>query len=394
MDGTAVTFDKVFVLGPVDRAAIPPSGAIEMIASDTVAGTGHLPVDEAIRWVRDRKQRTERALLLTDRDLFIPECASLFGFADVKHRVALVSTARLATTDVEQTRRRVQNAIQHEAAHLDGLRHCRRHCLMRAATDATELDARPMQPCGYCPRPLSMLPKIAIVLGVAWMVTLFAGRFIDRVPLRPREAPAIPALISGTFAEVPWDPADLFARPVSVIAQDLGRAVVERAPIVTDVTLPPGLDAAALTRLASASTSVLFRTPYDAPVVHVHVLELRTQRDDLAATLGCGPLARGTAYDTCHVRRDDADVHLLTAGAERPGRRAIVVYSPAASGRDMAERLAASVGTGGGLLRDADISVMLHSLPAQLPAGLTMQTLIVSNLHRVPESVERLTSWI
>jgi hypothetical protein len=91
-------------------------------------------------------------LIVTDRDLAMPGCASLFGYADRARRIAVISTNRLDDlVGTEQLRSRVHNAIAHEWGHLRGLSHCRSaRCVMRPAREPEDLDRRPETLCPRC----------------------------------------------------------------------------------------------------------------------------------------------------------------------------------------------------------------------------------------------------
>jgi predicted Zn-dependent protease len=388
--GPMRAFDAVAVLGTIDAAVIPRGRTIDTADSAQALGaSGRLDVDAAIAWARRHRARGERVLLLTDRDLFIPEVGSLFGFADRKSSVAIVSTYRLAAGDAGQLRHRVTNAIAHEAGHLDGLKHCQRSCLMRPAAEPADLDTRPLTPCGRCPRRWTWITKSAIAFFVLLLTVEVATRVLEwRAP--PRVAPAIPVVLTATFAEFPRDPDAVFSRPVTMVAQILNGA--EERSRLAIVPFPPGLTPVTLSPFATAITSAIFRTVEPRPLVYVHVLELRLDTPDVPSALGCAMPANTTAaYRSCHVGRDGSDVHVVMP---RAGGKAIVVFSPDATGRDMAERLAATVGTSAGLLRDRDVNLLLGALPPVLPAGFTLDSIVFSNIHRMPEGIEHVARSI
>lgn len=381
--------DRVFVLGEVDTAVLPAAKAVTRLSADAFPNGDRLAVDDAIRWASRPRARRERVLVMTDRDLFIPECASLFGFADTRRGVALVSTFRLVTPDKAQFHKRVDNAVAHEAGHLDGLKHCRGDCVMRPAATADELDSRPIASCGRCPRHMSLPTKIVLALALALAVTATAAVVSER-QMRPRHPPALPPVFANAFAEFPRDLDDVFSRPMIVAAHVFGDAGADNTAPLSDTSLPPGLTTATVPQFAAAITSALFRTPDAEPIVHVHVLDLRPGAPSVRLALGCRTAIGTTAaYDVCRVNHGDADVHLVTP---RAAPRVAIVFSPRASGRAMAARLAATVGTSAGLLRDDDLSAMISGLPATSLAGLTLQTLVVSNIHRVPESLDELAT--
>jgi archaemetzincin len=110
---------------------------------------------------------TEETLIVTDRDLTTLESRQLFGFADARRKVAIVSSFRLDDGSGDLTRR-LSNTIAHERGHLAGLRHCPdRQCLMHAAAAAKDLDTRPGEACGRCPR-RGWLASAARLRGELW----------------------------------------------------------------------------------------------------------------------------------------------------------------------------------------------------------------------------------
>jgi hypothetical protein len=384
----AVTFDQVIVLGDVDRGVLPDASNFVSRPADAVGGAGRLPVDVTLRWAREQFPRG-RLLVLTDRDLLIPEVESLFGFSDWRRQVAIVSTVRLASPDAAQWRHRVANAIAHEAGHLDGLQHCPHVCLMRPASGAIELDTRPDTACGRCPRRTSVITKTVVALAAGLLLIAVISRVFEHRP-PPRVAPALPAAIASALSELPRDTDEVFSRPVTVV----GRASVSRdaAPVLlTPGVLPPGIDAGLLASFATSITSATFRTPAAEPIAYVHVIDTQGPPSALSAALGC-PAATGTsAYNSCRVERAGIEAHVLTP---RIGARVVLVFSPHASGRDLAARLAAGVGTSTGVWRERDMAAIIGGLPAALPDGYALETLIASNIHRIPEAVDQITAAI
>jgi hypothetical protein len=93
-------------------------------------------------------------LLVTSRDLALRGCLSLFGYADRRRGVAVVSTFRLSGDGEDRLAARLTNVIAHERGHLDGLRHCRAEgCVMHPVQSVRDLDARPVERCARCRRP-------------------------------------------------------------------------------------------------------------------------------------------------------------------------------------------------------------------------------------------------
>ena len=121
------------------------------------------------------------AVIVTDRDLATPECSQLFGIADYRRQVAIVSTYRLDDGSATLAGR-LRNAIAHEQGHLDGLLHCSQPgCLMKPAQSIADIDSRRLTPCGQCPKRRSLLnnlfrPTLAsFAIGFAALAVLVAG---------------------------------------------------------------------------------------------------------------------------------------------------------------------------------------------------------------------------
>ena len=94
-----------------------------------------------------------RTLVLTGRDLCAGNRSWVYGYADRRRGVAVVSSCRLRHPGhPENTGRRLRSVVAHELGHLHGLAHCPTPgCVMHAAGDPAESDSRGEQPCGRCP---------------------------------------------------------------------------------------------------------------------------------------------------------------------------------------------------------------------------------------------------
>jgi len=100
---------------------------------------------------------TDKLLLITDVDLFIPIFTFVFGLAKLNGKVGIVSTHRLNNIyyglpeDNEILVKRIQKEIVHEFGHLVGLKHCERYdCVMASSTDVEELDTKSANYCASC----------------------------------------------------------------------------------------------------------------------------------------------------------------------------------------------------------------------------------------------------
>ncbi len=102
-----------------------------------------------------RTGEADRVLGLTECDLFIPMLTFVFGQAQLRGRVALVSLARLrqefygVAPDPDLLEGRIGKEIAHELGHSFGLIHCPdRECVMCLATSIQEVDHKT---AGFCP---------------------------------------------------------------------------------------------------------------------------------------------------------------------------------------------------------------------------------------------------
>jgi hypothetical protein len=143
---------------------------------------GRIPVTNLVRLALRARKLAGLTLVLTDRDLAMPACRSLFGFADRRAKVAVISIARLGdAADPARLPARLRNEIAHEAGHLNGLCHCRGPaCVMAPVKAPHELDHRPALPCGRCSRMRSgALRILGTALAAVFLVFVVLG--IDRV---------------------------------------------------------------------------------------------------------------------------------------------------------------------------------------------------------------------
>jgi len=104
-------------------------------------------------------QDADRLIGLTECDLFIPMLTFVFGQAQLRGRIALVSVARLRqefygfTPDRDLLEGRLEKEIGHELGHSFGLIHCPdRECVMSLATSIQEVDRKTAGFCHSCGR--------------------------------------------------------------------------------------------------------------------------------------------------------------------------------------------------------------------------------------------------
>jgi archaemetzincin len=179
-------FAELLIAGKALReAAGLPATAVRQwdFPGDLEDARGRLPVRDLIRCT-ERERRSGSLLVLTDRDLSLPGCESLFGFADRRAGVAVISTARLEDpSDPSRLPARLLNESAHELGHLNGLHHCSDpSCVMRPVTEGHELDTRPLTPCARCAdRGARRRPS----LGLFSMLLAFLGLFLALDRLAP-----------------------------------------------------------------------------------------------------------------------------------------------------------------------------------------------------------------
>ena len=103
----------------------------------------------------NRPRGTARLIGLTDADLFIPVLTFVFGEAQLKGPVAVVSTARLVGAGLpgEAARLpiRLRTEVIHELGHTFGLLHCASpRCAMARSASLRDVDAKHPDLCETC----------------------------------------------------------------------------------------------------------------------------------------------------------------------------------------------------------------------------------------------------
>jgi archaemetzincin len=98
-----------------------------------------------------------RLLGITEADLAIPMLSFLFGQAQLRGRIALVSLARLRPEfyglppDPVLVERRLRKELLHEVGHTFGLVHCAdTTCVMSLSTHIGEVDRKRENYCAHC----------------------------------------------------------------------------------------------------------------------------------------------------------------------------------------------------------------------------------------------------
>lgn len=109
----------------------------------------------------------ESLVLLTSLDLQMSGCGSLFGYADRRRGVAVVSTFRLGADGEEHLAARLMNVIEHERGHLEGLKHCRTAgCIMSPAQCLEDVDSRSLERCAKCRQPKPAWRARAVAIAI------------------------------------------------------------------------------------------------------------------------------------------------------------------------------------------------------------------------------------
>lgn len=109
-----------------------------------------------LSWLAANRPRGAARLIgLTDADLFIPVLTFVFGEAQLKGPVAVVSTARLLGAGLpgEAARFpiRFRTEVIHELGHTFGLLHCRLpRCAMARSSSLRDVDAKQQDLCETC----------------------------------------------------------------------------------------------------------------------------------------------------------------------------------------------------------------------------------------------------
>jgi hypothetical protein len=121
--------------------------------------------------VRRLIEQSGPGVVIVDDELRLKHCERLFGYADRRRGVAVVSTYHLQG---ERLAERVRKVTAHELGHLDGRAHCPTPgCVMHAASSVEQLDERGLELCERC-RSLRLGWR-TVAVAVALMLLLFVG---------------------------------------------------------------------------------------------------------------------------------------------------------------------------------------------------------------------------
>lgn len=181
-----------------DHSRIKPdflesAGDDEILLPDSTLSADGRIVTEKLIAVLDQNESLRRfrpLVAVTESDLIKSGCGSIFGYADRKRRICVVSSARLGQPS-SLLQPRLENVIRHELGHLRDLNHCRRlRCLMHPAQIPEDLDQRPSEPCTRCSRPLTSPGKILRrAFAGLFLVAVFAGMNLAASLLKPAWTP-------------------------------------------------------------------------------------------------------------------------------------------------------------------------------------------------------------
>jgi archaemetzincin len=141
----------VFGLGTRRLTALPePASALD-------AARGQWSATEILKALLPRARSRERLLGVTERDLFVPVLSFVYGQAQLRGPVAVVSLARLRPEffglppDPALLARRALTEAVHELGHTFGLVHClERRCPMALSLGLEDLDSKGAWPCPTC----------------------------------------------------------------------------------------------------------------------------------------------------------------------------------------------------------------------------------------------------
>lgn len=105
----------------------------------------------------DGSPNSTKRIAVVDVDLFVPVLTFVFGEAQFRGSVAIVSTHRLHNQyyglpqNDDLLLQRLEKEIVHELGHIFGLYHCRQFdCVMHSSTYVEEIDLKRLHPCSSC----------------------------------------------------------------------------------------------------------------------------------------------------------------------------------------------------------------------------------------------------
>ena len=125
---------------------------MDVLASAVDETRGQLDARKALELLfRDRAADALVEIDLTHRDIFERGKPFVFGLASLSDRIAIISTARLQSSDPQRYTDRLTKLVMHEAGHTFGLHHHNTgECVMRRDPSVASLDEAPTTPCERC----------------------------------------------------------------------------------------------------------------------------------------------------------------------------------------------------------------------------------------------------
>ena len=253
-----------------------------------------------------------------------------------------------------------------------------------AATAATL--PTPVAPADMKPGLLAkVILGLILLAGVSYFAfgLLQSGKKMFSGGAQPGAA-RLPQRMAGTLSEFPVDTDGTPGRPTSVIAQNLQLSPKDGRSKLPPKSLPQALPESKLSQVADTMTSAMYQARPVDPPVSVHVMNTTEQAGPQSRRIAEAVSAGSASAEMSGIRVQSP------AGAEYTGFRVrtpetvtyvmdktgasivIIVYAPDPSVKALADRLAANVGNGSGLLEDEAAQSSLAALPAQLPAGIQL----------------------
>jgi hypothetical protein len=263
-----------------------------------------------------------------------------------------------------------------------------------AAVAATPPPARPQEvpppvadsaPASIAPKKKSIFGKVALITvgvlvlgGLGWFA--YSSGLLHKVAAK--QPPALPKGVTGTLTEFPIDTASLNpTHPSNVTTQPLDP---NHPPTLPQNSLPPGITPRVLTNHGTSITSAQYKSkPQDSPV-NVHVIDVNESSADAARTMTAtitsnspGAITTGVSmlgttgekYSGFKIKSPQSQTYVF--GKEN-APVVIMIYAPDAGTIDASDRLAKSIGNGGGLNADPGVSDVMSVLPYSLPPGVEL----------------------